>query len=347
MAGDALIPESSLIPSPPSGSPFAFSSFVEIRQRNNEIRWMLSDYLSRTPRFITQALMQEINPDGLLQEEVAYYSLLSAALGLDPEENPKDRCLAQEWLRPGLKKLDTRTYTDNPYYRNIRIPEATVGNWTFKQERYAPYELFVCNDLLMQDDFKEIVRVGYFDEAFCFPAVLENDHEWMAVKPNEIETMQPALDAIHGNVVTFGLGLGYFAYMASLKETVDHLCIVERDPQVIRLFTQHILPQFGNKAKIELVEADAFEYAEHQMAGKTYDFAFVDLWHDASDGVVLYLRMKALESRCASTRFLYWIEDSLLSGLRWQRFDEVIRTARSQAEFEHALGVPSLKAEIS
>lgn len=317
--------------------------FVDVRQRNNEIRWLLSDYLHRTPCFITKELMHEINADGLLQEDVAYFSLLTAALGLDPEENPKDRRLAQEWLGPGLRKLDPKSYTDNPYYRDIRIPEATVGSWTFKQERYAPYELFVRDDLLMQDDFKEIPRVGYFGEEFLFPAVLQNDREWMAVKPNEIETMLPALDAVHGNVVTFGLGLGYFAYMASLKETVDRLRVVEHDPEVIRLFTRHILPQFGTKDKIEIVEADAFEYARHQMTETDHDFAFVDLWHDASDGIEPYLRMKPLESGCASTRFLYWIEDSLLSGLRWQLFDEASGTARSAAEFEHALDLRTLK----
>ena len=72
------------------------------------------------------------------------------------------------------------------------------------------------------------------------------------------------------------------------------------------------MPKFNNKEKIEIIKSDAIEFAK-DMDG--YDYAFVDLWHDVSDGIDLYLKMKNLEKN--NIKYYYWIEESLLSWIRW------------------------------
>ena len=57
---------------------------------------------------------------------------------------------------------------------------------------------------------------------------------------------------------------------------------------------------------------DAFEYAKKCMTNGNFDYAFMDLWHDASDGVELYLKMKKLKRFSPDRKYLYWIENSLL-----------------------------------
>jgi len=288
-------------------------------------------------------LMESINSSDTLSEEAVYFALLTGLCGLDTENIERDRQLANDYFRPAVKKLNAKSYIENPYYRNIRIPEVKFGEWELKYEKYNPYEAFIYNDLIVQPDFKEIPRVGFFNEEFRFPAVMEHNHEWMAIKPNEIETIQPVIDIIEGRVVTFGLGLGYFTYMASLKERVQSITVVERDNEVIQLFEHYILPQFKQKEKVEIISVDAFTYAEKQMCSKNFDYAFVDLWHDTSDGLMIYLRMKKIERFCCQTKFFYWIEDSLLSGFRWQIFDWVTRNAHSYIEIVRCLGKPFLQ----
>jgi len=316
---------------------------TEIIQRNNDISWMLCDYLNNNPCLITKELMESVNSGGVLSEEMAYFALLTGLCGLDTENNEQDKQLADDYFRRAVKKLDTKSYIENPYYRNIQIPEVKFGDWELKYERYKPYEAFIYNDLIVEADFKEIPRVGFFNEEFRFPAVMENDHEWMAIKPNEIETMQPAIDAIEGKVVTFGLGLGYFTYMASLKERVQSITVVERNNEVIQLFERYLFPQFQHKEKVEIISGDAFEYAEKQMPGATFNYAFVDLWHDVSDGLDMYLKMKKMERFSSQTKFLYWIEDSLLSGYRWQIFDWVTKNARTYNSIVKCLSKPFLQ----
>ena len=60
------------------------------------------------------------------------------------------------------------------------------------------------------------------------------------------------------------------------------------------------------------------------MPSEEYDYAFVDTWRDASDGVPMYERMKALEHLSKSTVFSYWIESFILSRKRAQKY-EILR----------------------
>lgn len=70
--------------------------------------------------------------------------------------------------------------------------------------------------------------------------------------------MKEAVAEAHSNVLTFGLGLGYYAYMISEKNQVEQVTVVENNEDVIQLFQQYILPQFKHSPKITIIRADAF-----------------------------------------------------------------------------------------
>ena len=300
-----------------------FERLAEIMEMNNEVVGLLSTYLTDCPNFVTEELIHNFCEECGVPEEEAFRHLLIVACGLNIENNVRDRQLAVNYLMSAVRKLDSREYKTNPYYMHLRIPQVRFGDWELKYEKYIPYEAFVCNEIVLDEDFKEIPQIGFFDTEFSFPAVMQNNNEWMAIKPNEVETMQRAIELATGCVVTFGLGLGYYAYMVSEKSAVESVTIIEKDNVVISLFKTYILPQFPGKQKVTIIQADAFEYAIHQMPVRKYNYAFVDLWHDVLDGYPLYLEMKKLESLSPETTFLYWIEDSLLSHMRWRLFHQM------------------------
>ena len=144
----------------------------------------------------------------------------------------------------------------------------------------------------------------------------------MTVTPSELNTMTADIQAVGGKVAVFGLGLGYYAFMAARKPEVGRVTVIERDSGVIALFREHILPAFENAEKVSVVQEDAYEYAAH-MSGEGYDYAYVDIWHDVLDGVEMYLKMKRLENLSPGTRFLYWIETSMLCWLRGMALMEI------------------------
>jgi len=283
------------------------------RQINHRAGWLVADYINDSPRAITAELVSSIvdNPEKK-EEELIFSSLISGFAGLNPENDEDDREIDEKYLAQGVKRLDASDYTDNPYYRNIKIEEASHGDWTLSWQEYEPYEAFVRDDLILDEEGREIPAVGYFKERFRFPSVLQGSREWMSIKPSEITTSQAAVDAAHGNVVTFGLGMGYFVYMALLKPDVSHVTVVELDKNVIDLFNQYILPQFPRRNDVTIINSDAFEYLDK---GMNADFVFMDIWHDIADGTSLYIKAKQYEARYPDTRFTYWAERSLRCAL--------------------------------
>lgn len=310
-----------------------FNALIHTQEQNSRALSLLSAYLIRRPRWVEAADAEAVSACGVTIEQ-AYVALMGAGMGLDEQDNPADRRLSLDYIAPAVRGLDAEEYRQNPYYKNICVPEKQSGAWRLGMKKYTPYEAFVRNDIRLYADFREVPQIGFFEEEFSFPAVMENGNEWMTVTPNEVETMKEAVDRARGNVAAFGLGLGYFAYMASEKANVQKVVIVERDESVISLFREHILPQFAHADKIEIVCADAFDFADKEMPARSFDMAFVDLWHDVSDGIGMYMRMKTLEGRASKTEFVYWIEKSLLSHLRFRLFWQIEEAVRAGADAE-------------
>ncbi|MBP3655651.1 MAG: hypothetical protein J6K32_03040 [Clostridia bacterium] len=283
-------------------------------EMNLQMLERVSHYLNRCPRFITREDAEEIASCGVSREEAARM-LLGEALGI-----ADSRAMMERYLRESFRILDARVITENPYVKAVTFPEVRAGGWTMTTLSYAPYEVFVRDDLLCLPDGREIPQLGCFDREVAYPAVLQDGREWMTVTPNEIATMEAAVRAARGHTVAMGLGLGYYAFMAGMKEEVSQVTVVERDAQVIALFTRYILPQFPHREKICIVQADAFDYVRRQLLQDRADYVFADLWHDVADGAPLYMGMKAAEAQLRAQHaivppFGYWIETSIRSFL--------------------------------
>ena len=287
-----------------------------IMRDNDLVVSFLSEYINEHPRFIDAQMVEELARECHVSHHEAFCTLLSAACGLDTVDNPAHRALERQYLIPSIKRLEPSIYENDAYAKTVRFPNVTHGKWELCQHSYAPYEPFVRTHPTVTSELREIPQLGYFDTEFPFPAILENGIEWMTITPNEVETMREPIAKCRGRVLTLGLGLGYFAFHASQKEKVERVVVVERSRDVIEIFKTYLLPQFPNANKIEIVEADAFQYMEEKMPRGNFDYVFADLWHDASDGLEMYRKLKKYEILAPKTEFDYWIEPSLLSLLR-------------------------------
>lgn len=267
-------------------------------ERNNLIMSKLSIYLNNYSDYITKEMIDNIKKEFDFNDLESFKIILTSLLEITDKE------LIHEFDKI-VFELDKNKYEDNLYYKNISFKNIKSNKWSFRYESYKPYEVFVFNDLRKIND-KLYPCIGYFKEEYKYPAVLENNREWMLITPNEIETMEKPINEATGNVLTYGLGLGYYAYMVSMKEDVKTVTIVEKDKEIIELFNKYILPQFRFKDKIRIINMDAFEYFKKNIY---YDFVFVDIWHDPSDGIDLYLKFKSLEKK--NIKYSYWIEDTI------------------------------------
>lgn len=293
-----------------------------IMGKNELFLKICAEYLNNYETLVTEETINEITGGNKNCDEIAFSTFLSSAF---IDDDNFEREMAKEYFIPSIKKLSPEEYKSDPYYKNIKISNKKIGSWTLGYQKYSKYEGFVRDDYQIFDSFREVPSLGFFDEEFSFPTVFENGVEWMAIKPNEIETMKEPIKKAHGKIAVFGLGLGYYAYMTSRKKEVESITIIERDESVIKLFSENILPFFENKDKIKIVKSDAFYYVENEMKNESFDFAFVDLWRDVSDGTELYVKMKQLEHLNKKTEFSYWIEKSILLSIRKRLFYSMLQ----------------------
>ena len=291
-------------------------------ENNFRLTKLYATYLERCPELITKEMITALTEDGEMSAKDAIVAILCEAFGIDGSEGGEPLRFIRNYIIPSVRILDAQKYYENPYYKNVKIEDKKLDRWELKQECYPAYRAFIAADMV-EDGYLEYAPLGFFSEDFRFPAVLEDGNEWMTLTPVDLDTCDEAIEKARGKVVTFGLGLGYFAYMAARKEEVDSVTVVERDDKVIKLFESLILPQFPMKEKIRIVRSDALEYFKTEMPKERFDYAFIDIWRDASDGAPVLREMKPLEHLCEGTEFDYWIEGFLRSRLRALRFAEL------------------------
>ena len=216
-------------------------------------------------------------------------------------------------LNNAFNLLDINEYKNNPYVKNIKLDKVIVDkNHKFENLNYKPFECFLYKNIEIGNDYLEHYKLGYFNDNYSYITLLEDESIWMLITPHEINTMKEAVEKAHGKVITFGLGLGYYAYMCSLKENVESVTIIEKDKKTIELFKEFILPQFKNKEKIIIINDDAIKYCENKI---DYDYGFVDIYKDEQDGLVLYIKMY---QNLVKQNFHvdYWIEEGMIIILR-------------------------------
>ncbi|MCH5180055.1 MAG: hypothetical protein J1F32_02435 [Erysipelotrichales bacterium] len=246
----------------------------------------------------------ESNQTTFLNEFLNYFEI-----DFSDKENVE---IIEKYIKPAIREVDNKILVNNPYFQNIKIKSMTYGKYALEFDTYYAYQTFAYDDVVFEDDFSEIYQIGYSKKEIKYPAISKNNIIWMCITPNEILTMQNDLNKAHGRVLTFGLGLGYYAYMASLKEDVESITIIEFDQAIIDIFNEQILPQFKHKDKITIVKSDAFRFMDKNDMN-SYDHIFVDIYHGANDGLPLYLRFKKYEN---TSEFSYWLENSILGLYR-------------------------------
>lgn len=236
-------------------------------------------------------------------------------------------------------------FADNPYIRNIDFSEAQYGDFKLCYEKYYKNE-FSNYDVskVVKEGVVEVPRICLFADEFEYPALCQKFEDgyrtWISVTPNEIFTMEKPIEKAHGKVLTLGLGMGYFAYMATLKENVESVTIIEKEQDVIDLFEAKILPQFENRDKIRIIKANAIDYLKTVEDGE-YDYCFADIWIGAYD-ILPYFAVKEIGRNFHKMKIDYWIEEAFANSLMSYVWIEIL------SAFYRAVGIPipELSAEL-
>ncbi len=276
---------------------------------------ILSSYLNYDSKIINKSLIDDFKKQVNLSNLESFYHLFYSFFIDELKISNEEKEVLNFYLCNSIKQLKNEKYSNNDYNLHINVNN-NDERWKFITQHYQPFEGFPCGFTIVDElnYFIEFPQIGYFKHPFYYMSVLENNREWMTITPNEIETMKKHIVNASGNVLTFGLGLGYYAYMVSQKVDVKSVTIVERDLKIIDMFKKNILLLFPNKDKINIIHQDAFDYLKDNSL-ENIDYVFVDIWHDVQDGIFLYLQFKCIEDNY-NVHFNYWIEEEIILLIR-------------------------------
>lgn len=290
-----------------------FNKLFETKELNITIANMYEDYFSNYSNGVSSSLFNKISKKSL-KERFCDNFFETMEIDITDKDNAK---LVKDYIYPGVHDLDVTSYKNNAYLKSFPKIVEKKGNLTYDFYGFYTYEGFVSDDLtvLPNSYYREITNIGFFSEPYPYPVIVENGTVWMSLNPNEINTMSLAIDDTKDNVLMLGLGLGYFAYMTSMKSNVKSVTIIENNEDIIELFKNNLLNVFEHKDKIKIIKSDAFDYLSTIKTGE-FDFVFSDLWHNSNDGIAAYLRIKKFENKFPRTRFSYWLETGFLCLLR-------------------------------
>ncbi len=208
------------------------------------------------------------------------------------------------------KRFDKKEFKSNPYLRDIKVGEQRRGKFLLTESFYERGEFFQYDMPALAEEIV-VPKIGFFTEKVFFPSVYEGNIPWVSVCPSEISSMMPDTESARGKVLVLGLGLGYYPYLISRKNEVEKITVIEKSRGIIELFQKEILPQFSQKHKIKLVEADAIDFLEKTENGD-FDFCYADIWEGWEDGAEAYEKILPHEKRLTKTEFRYWIKDEIL-----------------------------------
>lgn len=269
-----------------------------MNQKSINLLTSLSTYLNDNPKAITLNQINKVAKVGVNDKEALRILLNEYLEG--------DFSLLNDYYSQIVNLQKENDYTEDLYYKQVKFKNKKFKNIEIKIDKYDPYELFVYDDFSYIDGYV-IPKIGYFKKPFYYPAIYENGNMWMSITPNEINTISKAIKKAYGNVLTFGLGLGYFAFMASIKNEVSSVTIIEKNPKTIEIFKEYIFPFFKYKHKINIICIDAYEYIKEM---KSFDYIFVDIYHDASDGILCYKKMMK-NPKIKDANVDFWIYDTI------------------------------------
>lgn len=220
--------------------------------------------------------------------------------------------LSKKYFDSGLDlkvKHSIDTFFDIPYNRDIKFngikgnKEVALEEFTIKKNVLHMFDYPVTDKYL-----KTYVHYGAYDKDIKSFKITENGNIYMTPTIMEYNTMKAEIDRARGNVLTFGLGIGFFQYMCLLKSEVTHITVIEKNENIIKFFKEYILPQF-NRKNITIINGNAFDYFRKEYF-ENYDYIFVDIHFNNDDGFKVY--KKLINSNVDMNNVGFWIENQIL-----------------------------------
>lgn len=238
--------------------------------------------------------------------------------------------------------LSTEDWLNSPYHSHVSLDLVKSEHFSYQTQKIAGHELF-NTDCIQKDPNHELndwMKLRAMDQNFDAIYLYQDDLDWMLDAPSEAATNDIPASHAHGNVLTFGLGIGYFIYMALLNPDVTSITCVENSAQVVELFRRFLYPQFPQDKTVTIIQGDAFDYFSEETISQ-YDYVYTDIWQSNQDGLQCIEKL-LMQYNPPFEKASFWIEDSceeIMWTLIFLYFDSLVhhRKCNVNPAYQHLM----------
>lgn len=310
----------------------AIIQMTSIMQMSSELECAMAELVNdglaiSIPAGFTEGLGGEIDAEG---DELTAYACISLLTHLVMEkvgytENGERADYIQAVYGSLLKsrfRIEKRKEIKKIPFFAIPFTQKTYEEFSLEKEKLQKNQLCFTGPV-NTDGPISFDSIGIMDEDTRFPCLVDKNGTILyGTSPEVINITKPILDEVKGHVLSLGLGIGYFEYLASLKQDVEKITVVERSPELILIFKENVLPYIKHKEKLEIIQADPYTYMNRLKEAP--DYCVVDIETDSDDIVDCYLIMKDHEKKKPETKFLYVDEETVLNELQLYVVKEIM-----------------------
>ena len=141
----------------------------------------------------------------------------------------------------------------------VDVPEGKIGKYEVKK--------FIVPEFTFQGGFRAVPAGEY-------TGLYRDSYLMMSDTPDEIRDHFEFIQKAKGNVFIGGLGIGMVLKALCRSEAVDHITVVEKSAEVIKLVEDHYLSQFPGK--VTIIKADLMEFEPKRS--DYWDYVWFDIW---------------------------------------------------------------------
>lgn len=163
----------------------------------------------------------------------------------------------------------------------LSIPEGKSGDWEIAHTHYPAGKKMTTGSMRTAYYGQKSTEI-IFEQPTRWHKLLENGGTWMSDLPVEQRQADELIVGAYGRVLVGGLGLGYHTTALLKKPAVKEVVVVEISQDVINLVWQPTLDNLRTKKKVEIVNADLFDYLKLFPIEKQFNWGVYDIWQ--SDG---------------------------------------------------------------
>jgi spermidine synthase len=146
-------------------------------------------------------------------------------------------------------------YNDTEIYKNIKIEK-------------------VNRKVELKGRVFEFYNTDYSGKDY-YHSIKYNNKTLMTNEPFEVLTNQIFFEKSKGDILIFGLGLGWIIFPILDRDDIKSITVVEKNTEIIE-FVGDILSKKDVKNKLNIIEGDVYDY--YNVLDKKFDFIYFDTY---------------------------------------------------------------------